>query len=60
MGANGVAEKSKELNKESKLIEVLKRMVMEQPVGTAGAVITLIMVLIAIFANYLAPYGLIK
>ena len=53
-----MAEKSKELNKESKLIEVLKRMVMEQPVGTAGAVITLIMVLIAIFANYLAPYGL--
>ena len=51
-------EKSAEINKESKLIESLKRMVMEQPLGTAGAVITMIMVLIAIFANYLAPYGL--
>jgi peptide/nickel transport system permease protein len=51
-------EKSTEIYKESKLIEGLKRMVIEQPLGTAGAVITLIMVLIAIFANYLAPYGL--
>ena len=51
-------EKSTEINKESKLIEGIKRMVIEQPLGTAGAVITMIMVLIAIFANYLAPYGL--
>jgi len=52
-----MADKSSERNKDSKLIEVAKRMLKEQPLGTVGAFITVIMLLIAIFAKYLAPYG---
>jgi peptide/nickel transport system permease protein len=55
---NGVAGNSLEVKKDSKFFEVIKRMVKEQPLGTAGAFITLIMLLVAIFANYLTPYGI--
>ena len=52
-----VIDKSSARKHDSKLIEVIKRMMKEQPVGTIGAFITLIMLLIAIFANFLIPYG---
>jgi len=52
-----VIEKSLEKKKDSKLVEALKRLVMEQPMATAGGVLTLIMLCIAIFAPQLAPYG---
>jgi peptide/nickel transport system permease protein len=48
----------KEKKKESKLMDVTKRMVIEQPVATFGALITLLMACVAIFAPLLAPYGL--
>ena len=48
----------KEKKKESKLMDVDKRMVIEQPVATFGALITLLMACVAIFAPLLAPYGL--
>ena len=53
-----MTEKISEKKKESKLMDVAKRMVIEQPVATIGALITLMMICVAIFANYLAPYGL--
>ncbi len=34
------------------------RLVREKPLGTAGAVITLLLLLVAIFGNLLAPYGM--
>ena len=50
-------DKSSEKKNDSKLIEAMKRLIVEQPVATAGGFITLIMLCIAIFAPYLAPYG---
>ena len=52
-----MADKPSEVKRDSKPVEVLKRMLKDQPLGTAGALITLIMILVAIFAPYLAPYG---
>lgn len=42
----------------SSLFGFLKRLVKEKPLGAVGAVITLLLVLIGIFANFLAPYGM--
>jgi peptide/nickel transport system permease protein len=38
-------------------IEALIRLVKEKPLGTAGGIITLLLLLTGIFANILAPYG---
>lgn len=35
----------------------LKRLVKEKPLGTVGAIITLLLLLTGIFADFLAPYG---
>jgi len=40
------------------LVDVLVRLVREKPLGTAGAVIVLILLLTGIFADLLAPYGM--
>ena len=53
-----VSENAAERKKHSKVADVVIRMVKEKPLGTVGAAITLIMLLIAIFANFLAPYGM--
>ena len=39
------------------LLEVVIRLVKEKPLGTIGGVIVLILFLVGIFANFLAPYG---
>jgi len=52
-----MADSTSKITRDSKPVEVIKRMLKEQPVGTAGAVIAVIMLLVAIFANYVAPYG---
>ena len=39
------------------LAEVFYRLVKEKPLGTIGGVIVLILFLVGIFANFLAPYG---
>jgi peptide/nickel transport system permease protein len=52
-----MVSKSLEKKKDSKLVEALKRLVIEQPMATAGGFLTLIMLCIAIFAPQLAPYG---
>lgn len=41
----------------SKWSELYHRMIHEKPLGTIGAVITLLLLCTGIFANFLAPYG---
>jgi len=43
--------------KKSRTADFMKRLIKEKPLGTLGAVILLIIVLAAIFANVLAPFG---
>ena len=52
------SEKLVEKRKHSRLTELAIRMWKEKPLGTVGAVITLILLLTGIFANFLAPYGM--
>ena len=47
-----------EIKRHSVLIGFWIRLVKEKPLGTVGAVITLLLLLVAIFGNYLAPYGM--
>ncbi len=46
-----------EVKRRSFLVDLLIRLVREKPAGTVGAVITLLLLLTGIFANFLAPYG---
>ena len=39
------------------LVEVIKRLAREKPLGTIGGIIVLIFLLVGIFADLLAPYG---
>ncbi len=39
------------------LLEVVARLVKEKPLGTFGGVIVLVLFLVGIFANFIAPYG---
>jgi peptide/nickel transport system permease protein len=39
------------------LVEVVVRLIKEKPLGTIGGAIVLILFLVGIFANFLAPYG---
>ncbi len=39
------------------LVDFLIRLVKEKPLGTVGGIITLLLLLTGIFANFLAPYG---
>jgi len=47
-----------ERKKHSWLVWFVIRLVREKPLGTAGAVITLFLLLTGILANFLAPYGM--
>ena len=44
--------------KPSKLVELAVRMLKEKPLGTLGAVVTLLLLITALFANFLAPYAM--
>lgn len=46
-----------EVKRHSFLVDLLIRLVREKPLGTIGAIITLLLLLTGIFANFLAPYG---
>ena len=46
-----------ETKKHSVLVGFLIRMVKEKPLGTVGGIITLLLLLTGIFANFIAPYG---
>jgi len=52
--SGGVAEGKRR----SKLAEFFIRLVKEKPLGTVGGVITLLLLLTGIFADFLAPYGM--
>lgn len=38
--------------------DLVIRLIKEKPLGTVGAIVTLIMLFVGIFANFLAPYGM--
>jgi peptide/nickel transport system permease protein len=52
-----VAIQPEESKRHSFLVDLGLRLVKEKPLGTVGAVITLLLLLTGIFANFLAPYG---
>lgn len=47
-----------EMKRHSSPFTFVKRLVKEKPLGTVGAAITLLLLLVGIFANFLAPYGM--
>jgi len=47
-----------ERKKHSAAVVFLIRLVKEKPLGTVGGVVTLLLLLTGIFANFLAPYGM--
>jgi len=51
--SGGVAEKKRHFF----LVDFLIRLVKEKPLGTVGGIITLLLLLVGIFANFIAPYG---
>jgi len=55
--ANSSSERAAERKRHSFLAEFFIRLVKEKPLGTVGGVITLLLLLTGIFANFLAPYG---
>ncbi len=52
-----IGEIQEEQKRRSFLGDLFHRLIKEKPLGTAGAVIVLIFLLVAIFANFLAPHG---
>ena len=60
--AKGTTDTSSEMVAEPKrrswLVDFWIRLVKEKPLGTVGAVITLLLLLTGIFADFLAPYGM--
>jgi len=51
------SEKMSEQKRHSKLADFFIRMVKEKPLGTAGGIITLLLLVVVIFARFIAPYG---
>jgi len=47
-----------ERKRHSSVREFFTRLVKEKPLGVAGAVITLLLLFVGIFANFIAPYGM--
>jgi peptide/nickel transport system permease protein len=52
-----VAGKSRVSIKHNPVTDFVLRLIKEKPLGTIGAVIVLVLLLVAILANILAPYG---
>ena len=55
--ANQSSEIINEKKRHSRLADFFIRMIKEKPLGTAGGIITLLLLIVAIFAKFLAPYG---
>ncbi len=47
-----------ETKRHSQLVDFWLRLVKEKPLGTVGGIITLLLLLTGIFANFIAPYGM--
>jgi peptide/nickel transport system permease protein len=56
--ADSSSERVTETKRHSWLVDFFIRLVREKPLGTVGAVITLLLLLTGIFADMLAPYGM--
>ena len=56
--AEKTVERITERKKHSLFVDVFIRLVKEKPLGTVGLVITLILLLTGIFANFIAPHGM--
>jgi peptide/nickel transport system permease protein len=56
--AENSTEGTIERKRRSGLVDVLIRLVKEKPLGTVGLVITMLLLLTGIFANFIAPHGL--
>ena len=56
--ADSSSERVVERKKHSRLVGFAIRLVKEKPLGTAGAVITLLLLFTGIFADFVAPYGM--
>ncbi len=56
--ADGFSERVSKRKRRSFLVDFGIRLVKEKPLGTVGAVITLLLLLTAIFADFVAPYGM--
>jgi peptide/nickel transport system permease protein len=55
--ADKVQTTTTEKKKRSLFVDILVRMIKEKPLGTIGGIITIILLLVGIFAPLLAPYG---
>ena len=55
--ADNSSGKVAERKRHSWLVDLFIRLVKEKPLGTVGAVITLLLLLTGIFADFIAPYG---
>jgi len=55
--ADSSSERLAEGKRHSFLVDFVIRLVKEKPLGTVGGIITLLLLLTGIFANFLAPYG---
>jgi peptide/nickel transport system permease protein len=53
-----VATEQVERKRRSRLMEFIRRLVREQPLGTVGGIIVLLLLFCGIFADLLAPYGM--
>jgi len=47
-----------EIRRHNKLVDILRRLVKEKPLGTVGGIIVLLLFCSGIFADFLAPYGM--
>ncbi len=56
--ADSSSEKVAERKRHSRLVDFCIRLVKEKPLGTFGAVITLLLLMTGIFADLIAPYGM--
>jgi len=54
--ANDSSEKTAETKRHSTVVGFLIRLVREKPLGTVGGIITILLLLTGIFADFLAPY----
>ena len=56
--ADSSSERIAERKRHSPLVSFLIRLVKEKPLGTVGLVITLLLLFVGIFADFIAPYGM--
>ncbi len=56
--ADSSSERVAETNRHSWLVGFFIRLVKEKPLGVAGGILTLLLLLTGVFADFMAPYGL--